>query len=195
MTDVLGLDLSPLPPIVVYGTPAGQGSKKAVLPRGHHRPIVLEQHPEGHKAWRTSVKDAARDVLTGWAGGHPLVGPLAVAVVWTLKKPKMPAKRRVGGQLVPYVAYPATRPDVDKLERSVLDSLKDAGVYGDDGQVVCLVGTKAYPGEWPWSLEVPGCTILVRSHTALMADLLTTFAAGPGWADDAAPEPLMLDLR
>jgi hypothetical protein len=36
------------------------------------------------------------------------------------------------------VAFPAKRPDLDKLVRSVLDGLSDGGAFDDDSQVASL---------------------------------------------------------
>jgi Holliday junction resolvase RusA-like endonuclease len=40
--------------------------------------------------------------------------------------------------------HPATRPDVDKLIRAVLDALTMSGAIKDDGRVVTLAAVKTY---------------------------------------------------
>jgi hypothetical protein len=49
--------------------------------------------------------------------------------------------------------WPITRPDIDKLERTVLDHLTSVGLIDDDSQVCLLCSTKSY-GE-------PGVEIVV----------------------------------
>jgi hypothetical protein len=56
---------------------------------------------------------------------------------------------------------PAGKPDLDKVLRSTLDALGEAGCYRDDSQVVAVEAQKAYcePG------ELPGATLqLSRAH-------------------------------
>jgi len=60
--------------------------------------------------------------------------------------------------------FPAGRPDLDKLLRSTFDALGEAGVWGDDAQVVAARGRKVYTTGY----EPPGATILVTSDANLV---------------------------
>jgi crossover junction endodeoxyribonuclease RusA len=97
--------------------------------------------------WRTQVQNAIEEAMSAemvW----PVLGPIAVAVTFTVKKPaSAPKKRRT---------YPATRPDVDKLARCVLDALTASGCIKDDGQVTTLIARKVYPGQTWDALFTPG---------------------------------------
>jgi Holliday junction resolvase RusA-like endonuclease len=156
----------------VAGTPKPQGSKRAfVVPaKGDRkaRAIVVDADSAGHGKgrgphadWRSTVTvrvQEAMDVLPGdddpdrqpWR----LTGPLAVRLVFALPRPASAPKTRR--------TWPSGRVgDIDKLARSVLDSMTDAGVWHDDAQVVHLDVTKDYPGP-DIRQTVPGVRITVH---------------------------------
>jgi len=70
-------------------------------------------------------------------------GPVVVSLCFGLLRPKTSSE-----------PFPGKRPDIDKLTRAVLDSLTDARIWRDDGQVQTLHACKT------WSLE-PGVDIAV----------------------------------
>jgi crossover junction endodeoxyribonuclease RusA len=144
---------------VVYGKPVQQGSVKG-WGGGHFA------HSNSHelKPWRADVSSAAVDAIRACSQGDdypagdvepafPLSGPIAVVCEFTIKKPASAPKRRV--------TWPATRPDLDKYLRGVLDALSAAGVYRDDGQVVNIQTSKTFPDQDRWSLSTPGVRVLV----------------------------------
>lgn len=163
MTDVL-FDVGPVPAepspqvagltFVVHGVPKPKGSLKHV---GRGR---LQEQLEGSKPWREAVKWAALQAVADREGtGDPfatLSGPVQVDVVFCFAKPKSAPKTRR--------TWPITRSsgDVDKLLRNLLDALVDAAVIGDDSQVVKTTPEKAYAGEHPAGLDVPGARVVVR---------------------------------
>lgn len=120
--------------VKVPGRPRPKGSWKCVGRGGRHR--LVEQRPSG--PWRRQVTQAGR-LIAAQAGG-PLSGPVSVRVAFTVPLPRSisPARR-----LWPALAGGVG--DIDKLARSVLDSLTEAGVWHDDGQVVELAASKHYP--------------------------------------------------
>ena len=89
-------------------------------------------YPENYKNW----KDKAH-------GFFPKLfkvadGPLRVELEVVCKRPKKPAGSVPTG-------------DIDNYANAALDAVNDAGLWGDDKQVVCLQATKRYaePGEEP----------------------------------------------
>ena len=122
--------------IVAIGDPAPQGSKAAFIRNG--RPVVVET-AKNHKSWRDAVKQAALEQLP--EGHVPLVGAVDIDLVFKMRRPKTVTRNH------PYVA-----PDLDKLCRSVFDSLSNAGVWKDDCHVCNLTARKEYtdfsPGVW-----------------------------------------------
>ena len=141
--------------IVVYGSPAPQGSKsfKGLAKSGH---AILVESSKRVKPWRQDVKSAGIEARNGAA---PLDGPLVARMVFTLPKPKNAPKTRR--------TYPDRKPDVSKLLRSTEDALTDAGVIADDARLVEFTRlAKVYPGEDPEALEAPGVVITLERMAA-----------------------------
>lgn len=141
--------------IIVYGSPAPQGSKKFVgIAKSTGRGIMVESSKRV-KPWRDDVKGTALAVRNGAA---PLDGPLVARMVFTLPKPASAPKRRR--------TWPDKKPDVSKLVRSTEDALSDAGVIRDDARIVEYSRVaKVFPGEDPEALEAPGVRIEIRPLT------------------------------
>lgn len=141
--------------IIVYGSPAPQGSKsfkgmfKGKDGRMHAK---LAESSKKVAPWRQCVHAAA---VSARNGSPPLDGPLVARMVFTMPKPKSAPKRRR--------TYPSTRPDASKLLRSTEDALVDAGVLKDDARIVEFSRVaKVYPNEDPEALEAPGVRIEIR---------------------------------
>lgn len=133
--------------IVVYGSPAPQGSKKFVGMAGGHG--VMVESSKKVKPWREDVKAAALLVRNG---RPPLDAPLRVRMVFTVPKPASAPKTRR--------TWPMRKPDVSKLVRSTEDALTDAGIWVDDARVVEYGRVaKAYAGEDTEALEACGAVI------------------------------------
>lgn len=135
--------------IEVRGLPATQGSKRHV---GGGRMV------ESSKAvgpWREAVRAETQRQMEIW-DQPPLTGPVSLAVVFTLPRPR--AHYRTGkyaGQVLDSAPiWPGGRPDLDKLARAVLDGLTMGGAWADDAQVVFLTAQKAY--------GTPGCQVKIQ---------------------------------
>jgi Holliday junction resolvase RusA-like endonuclease len=119
----------------VFGyEPRPQGSKKYVGSRrtaaGNNIPLIVEASP-GLPVWRKAVSDAVIQAMHDSGDLSKFDGAVKVeAVFYVTRKPTV--KR----------AFPTVPPDVDKLSRALLDSLKP--VWGDDSQVVRLEVSKKY---------------------------------------------------
>lgn len=140
--------------IVVYGSPAPQGSKRFAgfskpkdgEPRG--RAILIESS-DRVRPWREDVKRAATAVRDG---APALDAPLRVRMVFTVSKPASAPKRRR--------LYAMRKPDLSKLVRSTEDALVDAGLIADDARIVEYARlAKVFPHEDAEALEVPGVRI------------------------------------
>lgn len=121
----------------VFGTdPAPQGSKKYVGTRrtaaGNNIPLIVESSPK-LPAWRKAVSEAVKQAMIDSGDLSKFDGAVKVEAVFYLTR--KPSVKR---------AYPTVPPDVDKLTRSLLDSIGFGGVWGDDSQVVRLEVSKKY---------------------------------------------------
>lgn len=138
---------------VVYGMPAPQGSKRHV---GGGRMV---ESSKAVKPWREAVKYASLQALADAGHPPPLDGPLRAWIVFTLPKPGSAPKRTR--------TWPCRKPDLDKLLRSTLDALTDAGLIADDARLVEFVRlAKVFPDEDPDAMPVPGCRIWVEKMGA-----------------------------
>jgi len=128
----------------VVGTPKPQGSKRAYINRKTGMPILTESAGQPLRDWRTDIQQAALNAHQG----PPLEGPVMVTLDFTLARPKSHPKTRE--------TWPTTRPDIDKLARSVLDAITHICIV-DDSQIIQLTATKSW--------GTPGVTITLGETT------------------------------
>jgi Holliday junction resolvase RusA-like endonuclease len=119
----------------VFGyEPRPQGSKKYVGSRrtaaGNNIPLIIEASP-GLPVWRKAVSDAVVQAMHDSGDLSKFDGAVKVEAVFYVTR-----KKTVTRDL------PTVPPDVDKLSRALLDSLKP--VWRDDSQVVRLEVSKVY---------------------------------------------------
>jgi Holliday junction resolvase RusA-like endonuclease len=141
----------------VVGVPAPQGSKTAFAfidkRSGKPRAVVTEggqgsKGKEKHRTWRAAVADAAR----GYVAAHPaacLSGATAITIHFRFSPIASDRFR----------TRHTTKPDLDKLARSVLDALVDGGILVNDSTVWSLKADKLYVYDEP-----PGCRVLIWDH-------------------------------
>ncbi len=140
--------------ITVVGMPGPQGSKRFMGVHGG-KGIMLESSALV-RPWREAVKYAAREAVNEL---YPIgtwkyiTGPLAMAIIFTLPRPKSAPKSR---------KYPDRKPDLSKLVRSTEDALTDAGIWEDDARVVSCHAEKVFAGS-AGALDVPGCVIRIEA--------------------------------
>jgi Holliday junction resolvase RusA-like endonuclease len=118
--------------IVAYGVPETQGSVKGYVRGGR---AVLTSDNAKLRPWRDTVTWAARDAV-GAFGWQQVAGAVRVGVTFWLPRPTSAPKTRD--------VLPVHGKDADKLLRSILDSLTNAGVWVDDAQVCAGEFTKRY---------------------------------------------------
>jgi hypothetical protein len=142
--------------VVVFGSPAPQGSKAYKGHRGG-KPILLEQTKVTTDKWRGDVKDAAVRVLpAGWERlADSATAGLVADMVFTRERPAGHPKKRI--------TWPGSAPDLSKLLRSTEDALTAAGVWRDDSRVVAYRrAEKVFVGaDDPDALPQPGAVIRV----------------------------------
>lgn len=120
---------------LVTGSPAPQGSKT----RGANGGMFESSRKVG--PWREAVRAETQRNIT-----ESFTGAVRVTLVFRQERPKGHYRTgKFAGQLRDAApAHPASKPDVDKLARAVLDGLTDGGAWKDDGQVVYLTAVKKY---------------------------------------------------
>jgi len=128
-----------------FGDPAPQGSKRSVGPGR------MVESSKRVKPWRDTIAAA------GIGAGPCLDGPLAVAMIFTARRPLSANRRQV---------VPDRIPDLSKLARAAEDAVTTAGLWTDDARVsVYAPLAKVYP-DFPYPgvpdrlvLPVPGVLI------------------------------------
>jgi Holliday junction resolvase RusA-like endonuclease len=139
--------------IVVYGTPAPQGSKKLVRNKHTNQTHTLETSPH-LVPWRQDVKAAAEATLEAQGWPQPFQGAVVMRLVFTFTRPASVKRHKR--------PWPSVPPDLDKLARGVLDALTAAGVFRDDALVVEFTRlAKVYAGEDLEALDRPGVVIII----------------------------------
>jgi Holliday junction resolvase RusA-like endonuclease len=147
----------------VYAVPQPKGSTKAFIPKGWIRPIITSDNAR-NKGWEQLVAEGASRAIAKLpaASRGLLVDGVRLTVAFYLPRPKKFQRRGV---------YPAhvTKPDLDKLVRSVKDALKRIA-WQDDSQVVDVVAMKRYaaiddvPHADIWVEPADGIAPLERNH-------------------------------
>ncbi|MFN9112729.1 MAG: RusA family crossover junction endodeoxyribonuclease [Bacteroidota bacterium] len=112
------------------GIPQPQGSKNAYR-RGNK--IVLVEANKNLPAWRRLVTEKLEAANSSC---QPLTGAVSLDVMFFMPRGKT-VKREM----------PTVPPDLDKLIRAINDSATDAGIIGDDSQVIEIVAYKFYEAE------------------------------------------------
>lgn len=138
----------------VHGLPAPQGSHKAILVRGHATLVNggTATSRREHRQWRQAVTDVARAWVDQQPGWEPLDEPLRLRVLFVLPSP---ASDR-------YRTRHAVSPDVDKLVRSVFDSLTDSTLILDDSRFFGVNATAM----WARPDEALGARLRITRHGA-----------------------------
>ena len=123
----------------VMGVAQPKGSAKAFIPKGWSRPIITSDNAK-NKGWQQLVAEEASRAIQALPGGmfHVLDASVRLTVAFYLPRPKKFQKRGMNPAHV-------TKPDLDKLLRSVKDALKSVA-WHDDSQVVDVVAIKRYAG-------------------------------------------------
>lgn len=144
--------------VLVRGIPAPQGSKKTMIHPKTGKPVTMESSKKV-KPWRDAVRS---DVAKVWTAAA-LDEPISLSVWFAFERPKSHfGTGRNAGRVKPSApTEPSGRPDLDKLLRSTMDGLTDAGVWRDDSRVVAILAGKVYCT--PGAFEHPGAVIRVRT--------------------------------
>lgn len=128
----------------VAGIPASQGSMRAFVPKGWTRAVVTHNNSAKLRAWRKLVALCAAQQCASVSDA-----PIAADLEFFLSRPKSLRDKNN--------AHCVRPPDLDKLVRAVLDSLKGVA-WHDDAQVVSVRARKRYAVDGR-----VGCQIEIRT--------------------------------
>jgi crossover junction endodeoxyribonuclease RusA len=136
--------------IRINGIPGPQGSKR------HVGGGVMIESSKAVGPWREAVRSETQRQME--AGAAPFSRGMAVCANIAFYLPR-PASHygtgRNAGKLKPSApAYPAVKPDRDKLERAALDGLTAGGAWHDDAQVCTGSTLKLYADDDPVGCEI-----------------------------------------
>lgn len=124
------------------GVPIPQGSKRIGRNPRTKRPILLDDNDAVLKPWRELVAHYARRAMVA-SRAEVLDGPCRVDLTFYMPRPAGHYKQ--GGELrASAPAWPAVKPDIDKLERAIFDAITAAGVWVDDSRAVVVQKSKQY---------------------------------------------------
>lgn len=87
------------------------------------------------KEWKNSIKIAFIDYAN-----TNLDEPLSVEIMYYIKRPKSLLRKKDPFDIIPHIK----KPDLDNLDKAVLDSLTDINVWLDDSRVFSLKSCKYY---------------------------------------------------
>jgi len=124
----------------VRGNPKAKGSMKAFMPKGARFPVITHDNPKT-RPWVSAVRIQAQQhaPIQLW------LGPITLELLFTLQKPQSLPKRRP--------SWAIRRPDIDKLVRTICDSLTGV-IYKDDSQIIYQSAKKEYG-------NAPGVTVVI----------------------------------
>ncbi len=129
----------------VVGKPEPKGSKTAfpIKRKDGGVGVATKEANPNAKGWMDLVGSAAQNHVpeTGL-----IDGPVKLTLKFTLLRPKSISEKKR--------PFPIVKPDIDKIERGVMDGLKGK-IYTDDSRVVQKVSSKTYG-------DVPGVEIVVE---------------------------------
>ena len=136
----------------IPGIPAPKGSRRHFVKSG--KVVSVDANPKT-RPWEMDVAWVTREKMNGKS---PLHGPIGVRVAFQMPRLKSTPKA---------ARWHTKKPDIDKLERALLDGLKLGGAYVDDSQVCRVDKCKRY--EMPNATEMsagPGVWVSIWEEQA-----------------------------
>jgi Holliday junction resolvase RusA-like endonuclease len=138
----------------VAGVPVPKGSKR-VVPIRRGGALIRHAAIEAPKVkqWETIVRETAHDAAVRAGLTEPSNAPVEVEITFWIQRPQ--GHYRTGthsDQLRPSAPiHPATKPDVDKLARAILDAITGI-LITDDSRVIRIAARKVYG--WPPAADI-----------------------------------------
>ena len=143
----------------VPGVPGTKGSTRSFRSAGTGKIVTISDNAR-LKCWTAAVRLAAAKAWKAASNGattSPTLRPVVLTTTYHLPRPKAHygTGRNAGRLKDSAPTFPTTKPDLDKLDRAIGDSLTQL-VYVDDAQVVDCNSRKRYADD-----TTPGVTVEV----------------------------------
>jgi len=132
--------------IEVSGDPVAQPRPRAFV-RPNGKASVMDNGKS--RPWKALIIGTAAFLKVP----RELTGPIRLRILYLLPRPQRLLRPSSPYGLVPHVNVP----DIDNLDKAVMDALSDYGVWKDDRQVCQLVSSKWYHGR----TGKPGATVVI----------------------------------
>lgn len=127
--------------IRVYGTPRAQPRPR--MTRAGHA-----YNPPSADEWKEEIEWEVKRLRIPMMEGH-----VCIDVIFYMTRPQRMKKET-------RLRTCKKKPDIDNLLKAVYDAMTEAGVWGDDAQIVYATGKKFYSND----IEEPGCRITVSEE-------------------------------
>lgn len=135
------------------GTPKGQPRPRAFARKMGDRFVARVYDDGSAEGWKSQIADALR---RAYPTRETITGPVELRVLFHMPRPK--AHFRSNGELKPNApTFCLTKPDLDNLEKAVMDCFTTLTVWRDDSQVVRKISGKVYESD-----KGPGAEITVQ---------------------------------
>ena len=136
--------------VFVRGLPKGQPRARASAVKGKDGKWRAHVHDPGTaEGWKSMVILG----LNGWRPASPIEGPIQLLMAFVLKRPASLSRKKD-----PEGRFPHTKkPDLDNLQKAVMDAMTQDGWWNDDSQVQSIIANKS----WAAKGEAPGMQIAV----------------------------------
>ncbi len=102
--------------------------------------------PKKTRAWETYFEWRSKP----YRPSEPLEGPLEIHLVFSMPRPKSLPKN---------VIHHIKKPDIDNMQKSVIDALENAAFFKNDSQFVYKTASKIYSYQ-------PGVNVIIKKHTS-----------------------------
>lgn len=125
--------------LFVRGRPRTAGSKSGFVNKNTGK-VIFTPAGSRQKSWQESVRWTF--LQSEYARTIPIDGAIMVSLLYSFARPKSHLTSK-GKHTKSYKHFPSVRPDIDKLNRAVLDALSGLA-YKDDALIVSEVAMKEY---------------------------------------------------
>lgn len=144
--------------VFVPGLPQGKGRPRLrIVKGGNGQHFASAYTPAKTRSYEGVIATAASTAMNGQP---PLTCPVLLDIVAVMPVPQSwPSWKRAAA--LAGAVMPTTKPDMDNVEKAILDGFNEV-VWKDDVQVVDCKKQKRYG-------EVPGVTVVVVRHAAQSA--------------------------